>query len=258
MLFLPIKFKSIVQLSSEELDSNYQERIVDKLKEKYEGKCSKFGFIKPDTLQIFKRSYGNFIKEHFNGFIKYEIICKAEVCNPIQGSIIQAVIRNKNQMGILAESSIELNDNKIPILDIIIPIRSVGIISEVNLDNLQIGNVIKIEVVGKKYQLNDKKISIIGRVISSDIVEDKNNIELDEVEDDLNDEDYEIEDDTGLIDGVEDDENKKVILDDDEENNFEEEDTEDDFEDEEDFDEEDFDEDFDEDFEDNDFVDEII
>ena len=258
MLFLPIKFRSIVQLSAEELDSNYQERIVDKLKEKYEGKCSKFGFIKPDTLQIFKRSYGSFIKEHFNGFIKYEIICKAEVCNPIQGSIIQAVIRNKNQMGILAESSIELNDNKIPILDIIIPIRSVGIISEVNLDNLQIGNVIKIEVVGKKYQLNDKKISIIGRVISSDITEEANNIEFDEVEDDLNDEDYdEIEDDTGLIDGGEDDENKKVILDD-EENNFEEEDTEDDFEDEEDFDEEDFDEDFDEDFEDNDFVDEII
>ena len=161
-------------------------------------------------------------------------------------------------MGILAESSIELNDNKIPILDIIIPIRSVGIISEVNLDNLQIGNVIKIEVVGKKYQLNDKKISIIGRVISSDITEEANNIEVDEVEDDLNDEDYEIEDVTGLIDGGEDDENKKVILDDDEENNFEEEDTEDDFEDEEDFDEEDFDEDFDEDFEDNDFVDEII
>ena len=204
------------------------------------------------------KGLGNFIKEHFNGFIKYEIICKAEVCNPIQGSIIQAVIRNKNQMGILAESSIELNDNKIPILDIIIPIRSVGIISEVNLDNLQIGNVIKIEVVGKKYQLNDKKISIIGRVISSDITEEANNIEVDEVEDDLNDEDYEIEDVTGLIDGGEDDENKKVILDDDEENNFEEEDTEDDFEDEEDFDEEDFDEDFDEDFEDNDFVDEII
>lgn len=257
MLFLPIKFKTIVQLSAEELDSNYQERIVDKLKEKYEGKCSKFGFIKPDTLQIFKRSYGNFIKEHFNGFIKYEIICKAEVCNPIQGSIIQAVIRNKNQMGILAESSIELNDNKIPILDIIIPIRSVGIISEVNLDNLQIGNVIKIEVVGKKYQLNDKKISIIGRVISSDIVEDENNIEFDEVEDDLNEEDYEIEDDTGLIDGGgEDDENKKVILDDDEENNFGEEDSEDDFEDEEEFDEDfedddldnmdDFDNDFDE------------
>jgi DNA-directed RNA polymerase subunit E'/Rpb7 len=258
MLFLPIKFKSIVQLSSEELDSNYQERIVDKLKEKYEGKCSKFGFIKPDTLQIFKRSYGNFIKEHFNGFIKYEIICKAEVCNPIQGSIIQAVIRNKNQMGILAESSIELNDNKIPILDIIIPIRSVGIISEVNLDNLQIGNVIKIEVVGKKYQLNDKKISIIGRVISSDITEEENNIEFDEVEDGLlDDEDYEIEDDIGLIDGGgDDDENKKVILDDDEENNFEEEDSEDDFEDEEDFDEDfedddldnmdDFDNDFDE------------
>lgn len=244
MLFLPIKFKSIVQLSSEELDSNYQERIVDKLKEKYEGKCSKFGFIKPDTLQIFKRSYGSFIKEHFNGFIKYEIICKAEVCNPIQGSIIQAVIRNKNQMGILAESSIELNDNKIPILDIIIPIRSVGIISEVNLDNLQIGNVIKIEVVGKKYQLNDKKISIIGRVISSDITEEENNIEFDEVEDDLNEEDYEIEDDTGLIDGGEEEEKEEVILEEDEEEE-EEEDSEDDFEDEEDFDEEDFDEDFD-------------
>lgn len=239
MLFLPLKFKTVIQLSSEELDTNYQERILNKVKDKYEGKCSKFGFIKPNSLEIYKRSCGKFIKEHFNGNIKYEVVCKGEVCNPIQGSIIQAIIRNKNQMGILAESSIEINNNNIPILDIIIPIRSVGIISQVNLDTLQIGNTIKVEVVGKKYQLNDKKISIIGRVISSEVEDKETNIEFDEVADELNEEDYDIEEDTGSISGNE-DENKKIgVEEDEEEEDYSEEESEEEIEDD-DFDDDDF------------------
>jgi DNA-directed RNA polymerase subunit E'/Rpb7 len=46
MLFLPIKFKTIVNLSPAELDSKYNERIVNKIKEEYEGVCSKYGYIK--------------------------------------------------------------------------------------------------------------------------------------------------------------------------------------------------------------------
>ena len=248
MLFIPLKFKTFIQLSSEELDANYQERILDKLKNKYEGKCSKFGFIKPNTLEIYKRSSGKFIKEHFNGYIKYDIICKGEVCNPIPGTIIQAIIRNKNQMGILAESLIEIQNEKIPILDIIIPIRSVGIISQIDLDTLQIGNNIKVEVVGKKYQNNDKKISIIGRVISSDVNDDETNIQYDEVEEELNEEEYEndIEEDTGSIGGGEDEEIKKLSVDNEDENYNNEDET-----------EEEFEEDFDDDYEEDDDVDNI-
>ena len=192
MLFIPIKFKTFIYLSASELDAKYQDRIYDKLKKNFEGLCTKYGFIKPDSIEIIKKSQGTFIKEYFNGFIKFELHCRAETCNPVHGNIVNAVIKNKNQLGILAESTIEINGTAVPILDIIIPIKSAGIISQINLDTLKIGDPISVEVMGKKYQIKDRKISIIGRVISNvkkeeEIVEVE---EEEEVEADLEEEVY--------------------------------------------------------------------
>jgi DNA-directed RNA polymerase subunit E'/Rpb7 len=165
MLFVPIKFKTSVQLYPAELDVKYQDRLLDKIKEEYEGICSKYGFIRQNSIEIIKRSCGVLQKAYFNGAIRFEVLCRAEVCNPVQGSIVEAIVKNKNQLGILAESYIEMKDNKSPILDIIIPTRSAGIISQVNLDQIQVGETIYVEVMGKKYQMKDRKISIIGRVV---------------------------------------------------------------------------------------------
>jgi hypothetical protein len=74
-------------------------------------------------------------------------------------------VKNKNLLGILAESTMELDGDNVPILDIIVPINSAGIISDVSLDSISIGDTVDIEVMGKKYQIKDKKISIIGRVV---------------------------------------------------------------------------------------------
>ena len=164
MLFIPIKFKTQVYLAPAELDARYQERLEDKLKKNFEGICTKHGFIKPGSIEIIKKSPGTFIKEYFNGYIKFEIQCRAETCNPVQGSIVSAVIKNKNQLGILAESSMD----DLPILDIIVPIKTAGIISQINVDTLQIGDTISVEVMGKKFQMSDRKISVIGRVIQGE------------------------------------------------------------------------------------------
>ena len=165
MLFLPIKFKTTIQLYPEEMDAKFQERILEKLNEEYEGVCSKYGYIKPKSIEIIKRSCGSLQKAYFNGSIRFELLCRAEVCNPVQESVVEAIVKNKNQLGILAESYVEFNNEQIAILDIIIPIKSAGIISQVNLEQIQIGDLIHVEVMGKKYQMKDRKISIIGRVI---------------------------------------------------------------------------------------------
>ena len=170
MLFLPIKFKTTVQLNPNEMDARYQERLMTKLQQEYEGICSKYGYIKPNTIEIVKRSCGQIQKAYFNGCIKFEVLCRAEVCNPVPGSIVEAIVKNKNQLGVLAESYIDMKDTqRVPILDIIIPIKSAGIISQIPLEQVQIGETIHVEVMGKKFQMKDKKISIIGRgVVSSD------------------------------------------------------------------------------------------
>jgi DNA-directed RNA polymerase subunit E'/Rpb7 len=205
-LFIPIKFKTTIILSPSEITKDFESTILSKIKLNYENICSKYGYIKKDTIKIIKRSVGQLKKEHFNSNIYFEVICIAEICNPAQGSIIKCKVKAKNSLGLLAEG---YYDN-IPILDIIVPKISAGIQSEINIDTVAINDEINIEVCGKKYQLFDKKISIIGKAIKSkeefiknsivndntdndDEIETTNN--EDEIEEIYNDSEHDDEDD---------------------------------------------------------------
>jgi len=216
-LFIPIKFKSTVILKPNELDINFENTILKKIKNIYENVCSKYGYIKNNSIKIIKRSIGTIKNQHFNGNISFNVICIAEICNPIQGSIIKCKVKAKNSLGLLAEGYFD----NIPILEIIVPKISAGIQSEINLDNINIGQEIKIEVCGKKYQLFDKHISIIGRAIKNKEEFIKTAIIEDTEEDNQNikeeDENFEIYEDEPIIDdNEEDEENKKNIDDEDE------------------------------------------
>ena len=180
-LFIPIKFKTNVILLPNELDLEFEKTILKKIKENYENICSKYGYIKNNSIKIIKRSIGLVKNQHFNGNTNFSVLCLAEICNPIQGSIIKCKVKNINKMGVLAEG---YYDN-IPILEIIIPLNSAGIKSEINLETLVKGQEIKIEVCGKKYQLFDKHISIIGRAIKNKDEFIKNEIKADD-DDEIN------------------------------------------------------------------------
>ena len=180
-LFIPIKFKTNVILLPNELDLDFEKTILKKIKENYENICSKYGYIKNNSIKIIKRSIGLVKNQHFNGNTSFCVLCLAEICNPIQGSIIKCKVKNINKMGVLAEG---YYDN-IPILEIIIPLNSAGIKSEINLETLAKGQEIKIEVCGKKYQLFDKHISIIGRAIKNKDEFIRNEIKADD-DDELN------------------------------------------------------------------------
>jgi len=165
-MFFPIRFKTHIQLSPSELSGDFDRIIKTKMCDNLEGVCSRFGYIKPGSLEIVRRSAGMFGKQHFNGYIRFDIHCKGDVCNPPQGMVVEATVKNKNALGLLAESSMVMDDGTtIPVLDIIVPKKSNGISSEIDLEDVQIGDHIFIMVMGKRYQLNDTNISIIGRAV---------------------------------------------------------------------------------------------
>jgi len=171
-MFIPIKFNTSVQLKPNELGPNLEEIIYTKLKNNLENMCSKHGYIKKNSIKIIKRSVGQINIAHFNGNILFNLQCVAEICNPAQGSIVKCRVKAKNSMGLMAEG---FYDN-VPILQIIVPKISAGIQSEVNIDTINIGDEINIEVCGKKFLLFDKYISIIGKVIKDKAPNIKNNI----------------------------------------------------------------------------------
>jgi hypothetical protein len=186
-LFIPIKFRTSIILNPNEVTKNFDETILKKIKANLENVCTKHGFIKKDSIKIIKRSIGHYKKQHFNGTIIFDNMCIAEICNPAQGSIIKCKVKAKNTMGILAEGFY----NNYPILQIIIPKISAGIQSEINIDKVNIGDEIKIEVCGKKFQLFDKHISIIGKAIKNKdenikttIIDEENDIVPEEIQED--------------------------------------------------------------------------
>lgn len=175
-IFLPIKFKTSVQLTPAELIPDFEKIILIKLQRTLEGTCSRYGYIKKGSIEILRRSFGQFMKQHFNGYTNFDVLCKGLACNPVQavppqqrGTIVRARVVNKNALGIHAES--QLKDGT-PVLDIIVPKRSAGIESERDLEEIAVDEEIFIEVLGKRFQMNDTKISIIGRVLQDDSIRD--------------------------------------------------------------------------------------
>lgn len=160
-LFVPIKFNTSVQLKPNELGPNIEEVIYTKLRQNLENMCSKHGYIKKNSTKIIKRSIGHLKQQHFNGNVSYDLQCIAEICNPAQGSIVACKVKAKNSLGLLAEGFY----GDVPILQVIVPKISAGIQSEININNVNVGDEINIEVCGKKFMLYEKYISIIGKAV---------------------------------------------------------------------------------------------
>jgi len=196
-MFMPIKFNTTIILVPNELTRDFDKTIINKVKTMLENCCSKHGYIKKDTIKIIKRSAGYFKESHLNGNIAFDISCIAEICNPSQDSIIKCEVKAKNNLGLRAIGMYE----DMAILEVIIPKITSGIQSDVNIDNINIGDIVNVQVCGKKFTLYDKMISIIGKIIKEkdSVIDIKELEEDDEVS--IEEEDSEL-DDTNY-DGIE-------------------------------------------------------
>ena len=222
---MPIKFNTTIILTPNELNKNFENTILTKIKATLENSCSKHGYIKKDSIKIIKRTPGYIKEAHFNGNIAYDLNCIAEICNPAQDSMVKCIVKAKNNLGLLAIGKYE----DMAILEVIIPKITSGILSDVNIDNINIGDEINVIVCGKKFTLYDKMISIIGRIIKDKYDDDISVIEEDEddspsIDDEEEDilayEDDVLNDDEDLYEEEEDDDVdnvRKIIIDDDSE-----------------------------------------
>jgi hypothetical protein len=164
-LFVPIKVKANIQLNARDIDEDIDGTILQKFKSVYEGKCTRFGYIRPNSLQVVNRTDGRL--EKIGKRVHYYVTCLAEACDDIKGMVVEAKVLSTNMAVVLAETSIPGGggDSVIPLLDILIPKRSVGIQSEIDLSQVQVGQTVLVEVMGKRYQFEDTRISIIGRAV---------------------------------------------------------------------------------------------
>lgn len=164
-IFVKSLLNDKVKLHPYQLNKDSLQHILDILKQKYEGICSHHGYIKPGSIKIYKCSLGNVLAVSLNGDVEYKIQYYADVCNPMIGSTIPTTVASMNKFGILAQAGFNDNSKLIPIIDMIVVRATADPQAVLHMDTLVKGDHINVEIVGKKFQLGDKKISAIGKLI---------------------------------------------------------------------------------------------
>lgn len=138
------------------IGKNLKETIEENIQFNFEGKCVVEGYVKPNSSRIITYSSGTIQR---GNFVSFEVVFECDICFPVEGMNISCVAKNITKAGIRAESA---NDVPSPVVVFIAKDHhySVSYFNEI-----QEGDKINIRVIGQRFELNDKYISIIGELI---------------------------------------------------------------------------------------------
>ena len=129
--------------------------LEKKTKSIIEGKCIVEGYVKPDSTKLISYSSGVVSSEK----IKFDVIVECEVCFPVEGMKINCIARNITKAGIRADSSDETHS---PIICFIARDHHSAVTS---FNAINEGDIFQVRVLGQRFELNDKQISIIGELV---------------------------------------------------------------------------------------------
>tara|TARA_B110000967_G_scaffold208655_1_gene261603 strand:+ start:2481 stop:3125 length:645 start_codon:yes stop_codon:yes gene_type:complete len=161
---------------------NIKQTIESAISKDIEGKCSVEGYIKPKSTKVITYSSGILVEND----IVFDVVFECLICCPVEGMIINCVAKNITQAGIravfdnntnnLVDGSVE-NDNDNIITNINENSPFVAYISRdhhynsKNFSKVKDRDSIRIRVIGQRYELNDKYISIIGELLDQNYEE---------------------------------------------------------------------------------------
>lgn len=145
-----------VLVSMKNIGSNLKEIMLKLIENDIAGKCIKEGYIKPNSISIISHSNG--IQE--SDYIKFSVVIECLVCNPVEGQNISCKVVNITKAGIRAS----VDDENNPL--VIFIARDHSYLNK-NFSNIKDEQEITVRVIGQRYELNDKNISVIGELVDS-------------------------------------------------------------------------------------------
>ena len=138
------------------IGKNLKENIEENIKANFEGKCVVEGYIKPNSSKIISYSSGMIQK---GNNVLFDVVFECDVCFPIEGMLITCVAKNITKAGIRAES-----DTEVP-SPIVVFVAKDHHYSVSYFAEIKEGDKINVRVIGQRFELNDKYISIIGELV---------------------------------------------------------------------------------------------
>ena len=143
-----------VHLEFKLLGNNVIENIQTILKKNYQGKCSKEGFIKSESIRVINYSSGI-----INGNnVIFDVVFECMICRPIEGMLFKCNVINITKAGIRAEIKAEESP-------VVVFIARDHHYKNKNFSQIQQGDDITVKVIGVRFELNDEYISIIAELV---------------------------------------------------------------------------------------------
>jgi DNA-directed RNA polymerase subunit E'/Rpb7 len=138
------------------IGKNIKEVIEENIKSNFEGKCLVEGFIKPNSAKIITYSSGIIYR---GSSVSFEVIFECEVCFPVEGMLVSCVAKNITKAGIRAESATEVPS---PVVVFIAKDHHYNVS---HFNDVKEGDKINVRVIGQRFELNDKFVSIICELV---------------------------------------------------------------------------------------------
>jgi len=143
-----------VKIPFKYIGGNIEKIINNKLKEKFEGKCINEGYIKKHSIDIITYSSGLVDGNK----VIFDVVFQCLACRPVEGMKIQCTIKNITKAGIRAEISGDTSP-------VVIFIARDHQYQSKYFSERKEGEDIWIKVIGQRFELNDKYISIIATLV---------------------------------------------------------------------------------------------
>jgi DNA-directed RNA polymerase subunit E'/Rpb7 len=156
-----------ITLPISSIGKNIKETIEENISFNFEGKCLVEGYIKNNSSKVISYSSG-LIKRGCN--VSFEVVFECEICFPVEGMLIQCIAKNITKAGIKGESS-----NEIPSPIIVFIAKDHHFNKDNQLDyysSIQEGDKFTSRVIGQRFELNDKYVSIIAELVKPKIERD--------------------------------------------------------------------------------------
>lgn len=158
--------KTTLSIPSKDITNNLDNIIKIKLKDLVEGVCYNDGYILNDSINIIQRNIGMIKTRNNKSTVSYSITYTADVLSPSEGDTYEVFVNNINKMGIIAYIKIKDSDtHETSPLIVMIP-KDYMESSILNIDDLHIGQHIKVVVVGSRVKFRSDKIQVIAKPLS--------------------------------------------------------------------------------------------
>jgi len=153
-----------VKIHINNIGHNLKENIEKILRNEIEGKCIKEGYIKKDSIKIMTYSSGLICQ---GVYIEFEVIFETLVCYPVEGMLIECDINTITKAGIKAEIK------KYMPTPLVIFIARDHYVKDNYFLQVKENDHITVRVIGKRFELNDKHVSVIAELVKPRQQKDK-------------------------------------------------------------------------------------